>query len=385
MYRSLVLCLLLAACNGNSDGGDDTATDGDGGSAGDGGSGDGGAGEPWVEELTIPAIRVTGAVTWTLTFDETAQSAGLVDCSYSRTYEGVQDLDLGFLCPDCAVITQGTATLTDGVDCYGQIGDVTSTERDEGWGWSDAGTFYRSGLAQYPLGELTTFTPGAEGDDIPIAWESENKLTKGGTMLLSAAGTFQYETDESTLLAEPFPERTVPYACGWPQEDPGTLVLDYELVEGGTFPNVRLVDQCGDKLALWDLYGRWLVMTTSQPDCGPCIQMAQASDAFVADMEALGVDVMVVDLLGNGLSEPNVTPDAETLQDWVVDNGVSDPVLFDRGFGLAMFPDFVEEFSGEDFGYPTWLLVNPEMELVYGNVGFGDWESVGDVIFELGG
>ena len=384
MSRSLVLCLMLTACDGKSDGGADTGVAQDGGSAGDGG-GDSGSGEPWEEELTIPAIRVTGAVTWTLTFDEEAQTAGLYDCSYSRSYEGLQDLDLGYLCPDCDVITQGTATMTDGSDCYAQIGDATSTERDEGWGWSEAGTFYRSGLEQYPLGELTTFTPGAEGDDIALAWESENTMTAGGTMILSATGSFQYQTDSSTLLAEPFPDRTAPYACGWPQEDPGDLVQDYELVEGGTFPNVRLVDQCGDKLALWDLYGRWLVMTTSQPDCGPCIQMAAGSDAFVADMEALGVDVMVVDILGNGLSEPNVTPDDATVQDWVDNNGVTDPVLFDRGFGLAMFPTFVEDFSGEDFGYPTWLLVNPEMELVYGNVGFGDWESVGDVIFELGG
>ena len=55
-------------------------------------------------------------------------------------------------------------------------------------------------------------------------------------------------------------------------------------------------------------------------------------------------------------------------------------VLYDRGFAYALFPDFIADFSGESFGYPTWLVIDPEMNLVDGNVGFGSWDDVGDII-----
>ena len=73
---------------------------------------------------------------------------------------------------------------------------------------------------------------------------------------------------------------------------------------------------------------------------------------------------------------PLSPPSEETLNSWVESYDLLDPVLYDEGFSFALFPDFVESFSGESFGYPTWLLVNPEMELVYGNVGFGSWDDI---------
>ena len=87
-------------------------------------------------------------------------------------------------------------------------------------------------------------------------------------------------------------------------------------------------------------------------------------------------------LLGNGLSEPYNTPDDATFESWVSTYGLTDPVLYDQGFAYALFPEFVEAYTGESFGYPTWLVVDPTMNLIHGNVGFGDWDSVGDIIRE---
>jgi len=330
-------------------------------------------------EGTIPAVTVQGQVTWTLRFDADAEALGYEDCAYTRSFEGTQYLDMDYLCPDCTVQVSGTATMTEGLDCYSQISSAPESERTEAWGWGDGG-FHRSGRTQFPLGELSTFDDTGEGTEIALAWESESELTDGGVMILSAAGSLTYQTDSSILLPDPIPTRTEPYTCGWPQNDPGDLALDYVLGVGKTFPNVYLKDQCGELLSLWDLHGSWLVMDTSQSDCGPCQTMAASAEEFVADMAAEGIDVKVVSFLGNGLSEPFGTPSAATLGTWVDSFGLTDPVLYDRGFAYATFPDFVTEYTGESFGYPTWLVVSPEMELVHGNVGFGSWDDVAEII-----
>lgn len=337
--------------------------------------------ETTIDTVGAPAVVVTGEVTWTLTFDETAQSKGFTDCSYTRVFEGNQYLDMDYLCPECSVQVQGTATMTEGLDCYGQISSSATTDRTEHWGWSEA-AFYRTGAAQSPLGELTELTPPAEGEPASLGWESENELSDGGVMLLTASGTMTWMLDETILLPDPWPSSPSAYACGWPTNDPGTLTQDYTLAVGSTFPNVRLIDQCDEPMALWDLYGSWLVMDTSQSDCGPCQSMADTAEAFVEEMAAEGHDVKVVSFLGNGLSNPFGTPDEDTHSAWVESFGLTDPVLYDRGFAYALFPEFVEEYSGESFGYPTWIVVDPEMNLVHGNVGFSSWDDVGDIIRE---
>lgn len=382
-HTILVLLGILVGCDGGKGSTDvavtdDTAGDEGGGSEGGGGTGGGGVDTAAAD---IPAMVLSSDVTWTLSFDEDAEAAGFVDCSYTRTYDAVQILDKGYLCPECEVLVEGSSIMTDGVDCYtavfGESDDVA--ERTELWGLGADGVLYRTNRENLRLSELTTFEP-MTASDVSIAWESDYTMDAGGAMVLSATGTMRYEEDPETLLVDPWAPRTEPYACGWEQNDPGTLNLDYVLGEGKTFPNVRFIDQCGEKLSLWDLYGNYIVMDTSQPDCGPCRNMASGAEEFAAGLRAEGIPVRVVSFLGAGLSEPWVTPDADTFNEWVDSYSLQDPVLYDEGFGYALFPDFVEDFSGEDFGYPTWLLVDPDMKLFYGNVGFGDWDSVAEVI-----
>ena len=385
LFAPFPVLLLAVACSGGEDSdkvststGDDTGAEG-GGEEGGGeeGGGEGGSTDDRPGEL--PAYQMTGTLTWSLEFDEEAEANGYVDCSYSRDYSGTQVLDYGYLCADCEIIVKGTSTFTDGLDCYASVfGEETEPERTELWGLGD-GLFFRTNRDQYSLGDLCE-ADYAEGEEVSLAWDSEYTITAGGVMVLAATGTLTYELDEDTLIPDPWAERTEPYACGWEQADPGTLTLDYHVAAGATFPNFSLLDQCGEWMRLWDLYGSYLVLDTSQPDCGPCRSMASGAEAFAEGLREEGIPVRVVSLMGNGLAAPWETPDSDTLESWVTDYGISDPVLYDRGVGYALFPEFAESFTGESFGYPTWLIVDPEMTLIYANIGFSSWSAVADVI-----
>ena len=324
-------------------------------------------------------VRVSGEVTWTLTFDEAAEANGFFDCSYRRTYEGEQRIDRGYLCPNCDFMTQGIATMEEGLDCHAQISSNNAAQRTELWGLGN-NSFFRSGHEQRALGELGSVDSMAPDTDIALTWSSESQLNAGGTMLLEATGYIHYVVDPDITPSPEVLPHEGPYTCGWPQNDPGDLILDYNIGIDKTFPNVHLRDQCGERMSLWDFYGSWLILDTTQSDCGPCRSMAAGAEEALADMRAFGLDVVMISFLGNGLSYPYESPSQATLDSWVDTYELEDPVLFDEGFAFALFPGFVEEFTGEGFGYPTWLLINPEMKLVYGNVGFGSWENIQNAI-----
>ncbi len=330
-------------------------------------------------EATIPAIRVSGAVTWMLDFDSVSESAGFIDCEYRREFDGLQFLHSPWLCPDCEVITAGEAVMTAGEDCYAQLSDDPPSGY-EAWGFSADGGFYRSGTEQYPLWEpLASFEDGGEGADNALAWSAEYDLGGGAGLTLSASGSFRYLTDADTLLPESFPPRQTPYGCGWPRNDPGDLPLDFHLTGGGVFPNLRLTDQCGEDVNLWDLYGDWIVLDGTQPDCGPCQTMAAGGVDFLAGMRSEGVTVRMVSLMGGGLAAPWESPELETVTSWASSFGLSDPVLVDRGAAFALLPQVL----GDDFGWPAWAIIDPHMQLVYAQVGFGTWDTAAEVILDL--
>lgn len=342
--------------------------------------------EPEVEP-TLPAVRLSSEVTWTLEFDEEAETSGLVDCTYTRTYEGLEFKDQPYLCGNCDHLVAGDAVMVEGgEDCFAQISEADGS-RPEWWGIDLEGMrMYRSSTENL-LGEMDLIVESDWSDgDADIGWESTYELSDGGLLTLSALGTMSWETDAETLLPDYWAPRQTDYAGGWSQDDPGTLELDYEITAlGDTFPNVRLMDQCEDQVALWDLYGRWLVIDTSQYNCGPCQTMAETFPAMQEELAAEGVEVLMVTFFGNGLSDVLSSPDKATVDAWTEEFGNHGPIYYDRGFGYAVFPDFLLEATGEDFGYPAWVLVNPEMQVVHGSVGFGSWDDTAKMIREAEG
>ena len=320
--------------------------------------------------------RVQGELDFTLSFDADARASGLADCTYSRTFEGPQVTGLGYLCAACEIIAEGTSVLTDGADCLEQLGSSTE-DRTEWWGLDASGAFYRSSTAQYPLAELSLVTL-EEGTDQPISW-SDTLTLSSGSVTLTASGTVRHDFDPTVELLDPF-EAAPTYSCGWPQGDPGDLPLDYEVSYGSVMPNVVLTDQCGEDVALWDFHGAWVVLDSSQSDCGPCQNMASGAEDFVAKLRAEGIDIYVISLLGNGLDEPWGTPTSRLQSRWVSTFDLTDPVLADRGYAFGLFPDAIAGMTGESFGYPAWLILDPQMRIAAANVGFSNWDDVADFI-----
>lgn len=385
------------------DGGPGSGDDGGSGSGDDGGSGSG-SGDTGsdavvdaiqapcdtVEEGVVALVEATqleATVTWSLDFDADAEAAGWVDCSYTRTFTGTQRLDLEHICPQCDVLVEGTAVMTEGFEDCAEPLFGGSVERTETWGL--AGTdVYRRGGAQLPLtgDPLTTLEALSEsGAPVPLSWSSEYGVNNEdgdevGRFELAASGDIAWATDPETLIEEPFGPRGEPYACGWECNDPGSLGGEYPLAPAEVVPNARFTDQCGEGVDLHDFYGSYVVLDSAQSDCGPCLAMADAADEFKATMTAKGIPVRLIPLLGNGLADVAGTPSEATHQAWVDRFDSHEPVLADRGWGYAALGAYLPEYSDTDIAWPAWIILGPDLTVVEADTGFGSWDSLGAII-----
>jgi hypothetical protein len=333
-----------------------------------------------VDVEDIPALDVVGEVTWTLDFDETAEGNGYGDCSYTRTYVGTQVLDRPWLCDGCSVQAEGEATIIDGEDCLALISS-SGTVRTEMWGWDEDEGFYRAGHEHGRMGQLTGPVDNSfdyDAGEAELTWEGDLTLSDDrGTGLLTASGTMTWAPGE-TLIAELWAaERAAPYSGGWPQNDPGTLENDWGPAIGETLPNFRLQDQCLDRLDLWDLHGSYTIVEVSQYNCGPCQVMAETAGEFQSDMAAEGIDVQFVTLHGNGLSDSYSSPPESIINDWTAAFGNHGPVIYDRGYGIAMAYSLIEDYS---LSFPAWFIVDENFTVIHAQTGFGDWSTAEAII-----
>jgi hypothetical protein len=395
----LVLALLTLGCEGES--GDDDAADDDvaDDDAGDDDVSDDDVGDDDVAdddaEPSVQAHEITGEITWSLEFDAVAQAAGFDDCQYHRSYGGVQFIDQPYLCPGCTRQFAGEAEMTSGYDtCYQPVfgGDQVRTEY---WGlaWPavDGGdaAFFRGASENLSIRELTVADGVSMDQPFELAWTSEYALTDlgvqaDGSVTLSAAGTATVSEQPGVLLVDPYELRTEPYECGWPLGNPGDLQTDFVLAEDAIFPTAALEDECGERVNLWDFYGSYLVLDSTQPDCGYCLVMADEAPAFLDDMADAGIAVEFVSLLGEGLSNVVGEPTQAAFEDYIEDHGHGGPLVKDRGFGYAMFKPWWDEM-GEDLGYPTWAVVRPDMTLLTVGKGFQSWDEIEVLILEDAG
>ncbi len=109
----------------------------------------------------------------------------------------------------------------------------------------------------------------------------------------------------------------------------------------------------------------------SATDCPPCQLMAQGEKQFVANMAAQGIDVEVITLLAPSLDDVFGETTTTVLNNWVSKYALESPVLGDRAWGQSVFSP-----PAKSAGYPSWVLVAPDLTVFEYGQGWGEWADV---------
>ncbi|MCA9624683.1 MAG: redoxin domain-containing protein, partial [Myxococcales bacterium] len=334
-----------------------------GAGAGTGVGGGGGMMQPPPKERAT----ISGDITWQVTFDATAQMGGATDCAYTRHYEGVQDDSAPWLCPSCEIIYRTQVEMTAGLtDCYPQVSEFEPAEQE--WIGYGNGAYFR-GLG-VRMSEQGTAAPS--GEMVVVA----NQVTgidalAGGTLGFDVSGQLTVGSEEGDPLNGFEPPSS--YECGWPKADPPPYAGNHMVALGQTVPDGLFKDACEEAVRLHDFAGSYLFVDMSAMDCPPCQQMAQGEEAFVGSLAQQGIDVHVVTLLAPSLSDTLGETTTTMLDTWKSTYGLQSPVLADRGWGLTMF---IDAFGGiENTGYPSWVIVAPDLTVIDMGTGFGTWDD----------
>ncbi|MBM4392005.1 MAG: hypothetical protein FJ090_12860 [Deltaproteobacteria bacterium] len=377
---------LLLACTGAQDPEKDTIDDSGerGDSAADSvdtdvATGDCPPGNGYAPAEPHAARTLAGSADWTLDFDAAAEAQGYADCSYHREYAEMVEVEgHRWACPACDWFTLGEATITSGYeDCYLLIstGDAVRNEH-LGLGEVDGALhFWRTGSENVALGDMGPVTgTGSAADPYLAAWEDEGEIGDGAFTLV-ASGAFVTGERGDVKIADVDAPLGAESSCGWPMCNPGGPTESYVLATGGTFPNARLFDQCAEQVDIWDFWGRYLVIDSSAPDCGPCIAIAQEEAAWVEAMAAEGIEVEWITLLNSSLGAINLPASSEQVDEWIEGTGTTGAVLQDEGFAYAVMPAYAGYDSG--MSYPTMMVVNRDMELIGWDGGYNGDDPFG--------
>ncbi len=327
------------------------------------------------EEFELQSL--TGSIVWELDFNEEAEALGFTDCSYQRDYSGNEEWSAPWLCDTCEKSFLVDVDLSIGLDdCYAQI--ATDPAEKERLGWSADGVFHRGTYPNYKQTEQGTVS--FDGDSFTTHNEKEIEMSEGGGFTFNINGSFELgEGGGDPLLGMEPPES---YACGWPKADPPPFTGSYTLNVGEKLPDGVFKDHCDEPVRLHDFMGKYLFIDISATNCGPCKILAQTEAEFIESMNNNGIEVEVITLMAPSLSAILDPTPVEVLQDWVDTYSLHSPVFADRGWGYWLG----KEALGEDFGYPTWLIVSPELEVLEISKGFGvneetsTWDGISEII-----
>ncbi len=81
--------------------------------------------------------------------------------------------------------------------------------------------------------------------------------------LADTDGDGHTDSAELDCVSDPLDGEQICYACGWEHSDPGDLDNVGPEV-GDTIGNLRMGDQCGEQVPLWDLAGQyWILFMTA--------------------------------------------------------------------------------------------------------------------------
>jgi len=112
----------------------------------------------------------------------------------------------------------------------------------------------------------------------------------------------------------------------WPMNEPSCLTGE-GFDEGSVVPDMRLLDQNGEEVSMWQFYGMLVVLDFSTMWCAPCAELADGVDETTAEFADEGfayITVLSQDTNSN-------VPDTADLNEWGEQHSVSQPILSDDG------------------------------------------------------
>ncbi len=142
-----------------------------------------------------------------------------------------------------------------------------------------------------------------------------------------------------------------PEPNAWQGATPPANLVAQGYQEGQVPPDLRLVDQFGDEVSLWQFYGDVVLLDISTMWCAPCQELAQHTQETWVDYRDDGftyVTVLQQDVEGGDV-------DVEELNEWTSAFGIEAPTLAD--------PDRLTEAAISQGQYPAVLVLDRNMKV----------------------
>ena len=153
--------------------------------------------------------------------------------------------------------------------------------------------------------------------------------------------------------------------CDWQTPENSWTTAEPPCIEGEGFevgdiaPDIRLIDQYGDEVSLWQFYGDLIFLDFSAEWCSPCKDLAEGLPEVMEEFEGEGVSAVTVIYNGAGPGAPT----AEGLLQWSDYSEHVAPVLGDDG----TWTDQVIVPNGSD-GYPALFLIDRDMKVLVSEI-----------------
>ncbi len=375
------------ASSGGSTSGGGGGTGGAGGSVTTGGNGGNGGTSGTGGSSAFPdPSSISGALPWTIDFDTTAETNGSTDCSLTIDYQGVEDRTVHYLCPECETIYQVSYTV-DPADqsCADQIG-LDSTGH-LGFG---GGRLYAHGKNNHRLHAVADATYDGGSQQLTVSGTGASYkygLLEADQRRFTSTinGTLSISASTHDPLFGMIPPTT--YSCGYTKSGLPAYQGSWELTDTD-IPDGLFLDSCGETVRLHDIVGLgYAVIEASAVYCGPCQNWATQEPAFHTQMTNLGVEFTVITLLVEHTTGPFDVLGLTPLQDWDTQFQLSGPILADRGYGhnvVGPYVQFVKNgIDPNDYRYtqyPTWVLVNPSLNVLGVGIGCCPWSTIENLI-----
>lgn len=139
----------------------------------------------------------------------------------------------------------------------------------------------------------------------------------------------------------------------WHSAAPPSCLEGEGFEEGEILPDMRLLDQHGNTVSLWQFYGDLIVLDFSTMWCAPCAVLAEGVDETWEEFESEGfmyLTVLSQDVYSN-------VPDVDDLNQWADDHSITAPVLSDDG-------TYTDEVIPPGESFPRVMLIGRDMSVL---------------------